>query len=132
MFILKKKITLIKLIFVIYLRVLFYLNSLSNGSSSLIKLISGLAWTNEFVVSSVISIVSLSKSSMLGNFQRLNKNNHTILLMLILKDIFVIHSSIETIRKGAFNGCSSLPRIIIPSSVTSIGCFAFYECSSLT
>lgn len=34
--------------------------------------------------------------------------------------------------KGAFNGCTSLASITIPSSVTSIGGFAFSGCTGLT
>ena len=40
--------------------------------------------------------------------------------------------SITSIGNGAFDGCSGLTSITIPSSVTSIGRSAFYECSSLT
>jgi hypothetical protein len=43
----------------------------------------------------------------------------------------VLHEGIKKIGIGAFPGCSSLPRIIIPSSVTSIGDGAFCNCVSL-
>ncbi|MBR7028467.1 MAG: leucine-rich repeat protein, partial [Bacteroidaceae bacterium] len=33
---------------------------------------------------------------------------------------------------GAFEDCNSLTSITIPSSVTSIGEFAFYDCTGLT
>ena len=42
-----------------------------------------------------------------------------------------IPSSVTSIRDSAFNGCSSLQNITIPSSVTSIGNQAFRDCSSL-
>src|SRR5574344_1574471 len=38
----------------------------------------------------------------------------------------------ENLTDNAFNGCSSLTSIEIPSSVTSIGNNAFYYCTSLT
>ena len=44
----------------------------------------------------------------------------------------VIITGVTSIRKYAFNGCSSLTNIIIPDSVTSIGNGAFSGCSSLT
>ena len=43
----------------------------------------------------------------------------------------VIPSSVTSIGSSAFSGCSSLQSITIPSSVTSIGNNAFYRCSSL-
>ena len=44
----------------------------------------------------------------------------------------IIPSSVTSIGSSAFKGCTSLPSVIIPSSVTSIGGSAFYGCSSLT
>ncbi len=43
-----------------------------------------------------------------------------------------IPSSVTSIGDWAFSGCSSLTSVNIPSSVTSIGDSAFYNCSSLT
>ena len=40
-----------------------------------------------------------------------------------------IPSSVTSIGKGAFYGCTSLTSVAIPSSVTSIGEGAFYGCS---
>ena len=42
-----------------------------------------------------------------------------------------ISDSIETIGRGAFSGCISLKRVIIPDSVTSIEDSAFLYCTSL-
>ena len=43
-----------------------------------------------------------------------------------------IPDSVTSIGDYAFSNCSSLTSITIPDSVTSIGYFAFYSCSSLT
>ena len=43
-----------------------------------------------------------------------------------------IPSSVTSIGAYAFQGCTSLTSIEIPSSVTSIGMFAFQSCTSLT
>ncbi len=45
---------------------------------------------------------------------------------------FTIPSSVTSIGNYAFGGCTGLTYIEIPSSVTSIGLYAFYGCSSLT
>ena len=44
----------------------------------------------------------------------------------------VIGDSVTTIGEYAFYTCSSLTSVTIPDSVTTIGDLAFYECSSLT
>ena len=44
----------------------------------------------------------------------------------------VIPDSVTSIGDWAFYDCSSLTSITIPDSVTSIGDYAFYDCSSLT
>ncbi|KAK8834181.1 hypothetical protein M9Y10_019829 [Tritrichomonas musculus] len=43
-----------------------------------------------------------------------------------------IPSSVTSIGNYAFSRCSSLEQITIPPSVTSIGDYTFYDCSSLT
>ena len=44
---------------------------------------------------------------------------------------FTIPDSVTSIGNYAFYGCSSLTSITIPDSVTSIGTYAFYACSGL-
>ena len=44
---------------------------------------------------------------------------------------FIIPNSVTSIGDYAFYGCTSLESIIVPDSVTSIGDYAFYGCTSL-
>jgi len=44
----------------------------------------------------------------------------------------VIPSSVTSIGRGAFGGCTGLTSVTIPNSVTSIGFGAFFGCSGLT
>ncbi|MDR0304161.1 MAG: leucine-rich repeat domain-containing protein, partial [Chitinispirillales bacterium] len=44
----------------------------------------------------------------------------------------VIGDSVTSIGSYAFYDCSGLTSVTIPSSVTSIGSYAFYDCSGLT
>lgn len=43
-----------------------------------------------------------------------------------------VPSSVEEIRIGAFDGCSALETLVIPESVTAIGTNAFRDCDNLT
>ncbi len=52
------------------------------------------------------------------------RNLHTV--------TFEADSQLQIIGESAFEGCSNLTEITIPSSVTSIGAGAFYKCNSLT
>lgn len=54
-----------------------------------------------------------------------NENDNT------LSQTFIIPANVKTIAGGAFNGCSSLRKIVIPDGVTSIS-ECFWLCSNLT
>ena len=49
-----------------------------------------------------------------------------------LKSVTIPTNSVITIDDEAFSGCTALTSITIPSSVTSIGHYAFYNCTGLT
>ena len=46
-------------------------------------------------------------------------------------DAYIVPSSVTSIGNYAFSYCSSLTSVTIPESVTSIGWYAFNECSNL-
>ena len=63
-----------------------------------------------------------------------NKDKTTIIQYAIGKTDtkYTIPDSVTSIGVWAFEECSSLESVVIPNSVTSIGVWAFEECSSLT
>ena len=61
-----------------------------------------------------------------------NKEKTTLICASGSQRTYDIPSSVTSIGGYAFSGCSSLTSINIPNSVTSIGRAAFYGCSSLT
>ena len=63
-----------------------------------------------------------------------NKDGKTLIQYAIGKKdtSFTIPSSVTSIGGWAFYGCTSLTNITIPDSVTNIGGYAFYDCTSLT
>ena len=69
----------------------------------------------------------------LGNYESnpLSYARHLYLNGEEIKDL-VIPNPATTIGNYAFSNCSSLTSVTIPNSVTSIGDYAFWECSGLT
>jgi hypothetical protein len=63
-----------------------------------------------------------------------NKNKTTLLYYLLRTKSgnYTIPSSVTTIGESAFYDCRSLTSITIPDGVTTIGSYAFYYCSNLT
>jgi len=62
-----------------------------------------------------------------------NKNKTTIVCYPGGKQSgYTIPSSVTSIGKYAFSGCTNLTSITIPSNVTSIGDYAFFGCTGLT
>ena len=61
-----------------------------------------------------------------------SKDMRTLIRVPGLINSFTIPSSVTTIGSWAFSGCTNLTSVVIPSSVTHIGYDAFYNCRSLT
>ena len=61
-----------------------------------------------------------------------NKERTTLICAFGSQKTYNIPSSVTSIGEWAFSGCSSLTSLNIPSSVTSIGELTFWGCSSLT
>ena len=62
----------------------------------------------------------------------IDTEKRAVLSCLNNKDKIIIPSSVTSIGDSAFDGCKSLRELVLPSSVTSIGERAFSGCSSLT
>jgi len=56
---------------------------------------------------------------------------HLIQCPNIINEKFTIPSSVTTIEKSAFGGCTLLKALSIPESVTTLGSGAFYDCTGL-
>ena len=84
---------------------------------------------NEEEIEISIFISGISKTDM--KFRN-DKNIQSVRLDTNVKEISGEKLGFEFTGGGSFCECLSLNRFFIPSSVTSIGKYAFYECSSLT
>lgn len=61
-----------------------------------------------------------------------NKTKTTLIQCLTLKEgIDTVPSTVSTIETWAFYNCSNLTGVVIPSTVTSINSYAFSDCSGL-
>lgn len=76
----------------------------------------------------------ITKISSLGNLTSIPSaggNNGVFRNCKHLTEV-VLPSSLTSIGNYAFCGCSNLSSISLPSSLTSIGTYCFYDCSSIT
>jgi hypothetical protein len=70
-------------------------------------------------------------SSIDGNVYSKDKKTLTIYAPGKIEKSFTIPSSVTSIGDYAFRECTGLRSIVIPSSITDIGNFAFFDCTNL-
>ena len=66
------------------------------------------------------------------NYSGLQSYSHSLFLNEVEITNLIIPNDVSSIRRNAFEHCTSLTSVTIPNSVTTIGPSAFYDCSSLT
>lgn len=65
------------------------------------------------------------------NFVFPDSTKHYLLAYIGNEDTVVIPSTVDSIGDWAFYGCTAMVSVFIPTSVTSIGAWSFYGCDSL-
>lgn len=65
------------------------------------------------------------------NFVFPDSTKHHLLAYIGNEDTVVIPSTVDSIGDWAFYGCTAMVSVFIPTSVTSIGAWSFYGCDSL-
>jgi hypothetical protein len=89
--------------------------------------------TYAFSCPALISVDSSNSNYMSIDGVLYNKNQTILIQYPVLRSgSFNIPSSVTSIGNGAFYNCTGLTAIAIPSSVTSIGSSAFYNCTGIT
>ena len=66
------------------------------------------------------------------NYSGLQSYSYSLFLNEVEITNLIIPNDVSSIRRNAFEHCTSLTSVTIPNSVTSIGDIAFADCSSLT
>ncbi|MDE7439781.1 MAG: leucine-rich repeat domain-containing protein [Clostridia bacterium] len=118
-------------------------NSAFSGCTDLatVKIGSGVTSIGSYAFDNCSSLAEIRYAGDMSSWCGLNvsglmrygtKNRKLFIDNVEIKGNLVIPNSVTTVGRFAFNNCSLLVSITIPNSVTTIGDYAFSGCSSLT
>ena len=79
-----------------------------------------------------VTVASANKNYCTADGLLYDKNKTKILLCPVSKTSVSLPSTVKSIGKYAFMDCSKLTSVTLPNNLTSIGSYAFFRCTSLT
>ena len=92
----------------------------------------GLSQNINITATEIINTINEKAKEQTGEAPNYNKDSIKVLDLSGCMNLTSIGNPGDVYGSGAFQGCESLKTVILPTSLESIGRYAFYGCSSLT